>query len=177
MALVTDTLGANRNPPVKGITLAKVLSATPTTSGAALTDTENFFLKDCPFALDVLSVKAVCRSLTTANFDGTGGAVSVVVQSSDEVNTSPAAPTTITWDTLLTSTSIKDKATDAVAFTAPGDGTNVLDQTYASIPKGGSLRATLSAQVEDAYSGSGSAVEVLLIVECVPTDVKAKKYF
>lgn len=175
--LITDTFGTNSNPPSKTFKMVKTLSATPTTSGAAVTDTENFFNKDCPFPIEVISVVAVVQSLTTADFNGTGGAVSIIVQRSDEVDASPAAPTTPGWDTLLASASIKDKATDALAVAAPGDGTHVLDQTYVAVPKGGSLRATLSAQVEDTYASTGSLVTVLVIVECRPTGLKEKLYF
>ena len=176
MTTVTDNWANNLNPLPKVLKMAKILTVTPTTSGVALTDTENFLKKDCPFNLDVINVKAVSTALTTASFNGTGGAVSVVVQSSDEVDSMPAAPTTPTWDTLVSSVSCKDKATDALCFDAPGDGTNVLDQTYASIPKGGSLRAVLSAQVEDTYVGAGSEVSILVVVECRPTNIKEQLY-
>lgn len=176
MSLVTDNWATNLNPLPKEFDMVQLLTVTPTTSGAALTHTVNFFNKSCPFALKVVEVKAISQKLTTADFNETGGAVSVVVQSSDEVDASPAAPTTPTWDTLVASVDCKGKATDALCFEAPGDGTNVVDQTYASVPKGGSLRATLSGRVENTYRGSGSIIEILVCVKCVPTAVKDKRY-
>jgi hypothetical protein len=176
MSLVTDTWGTNLNPLPKEFDMVQLLTVTPTTSGSAKTHTANFFTKNCPFALKVVEVKAVSQKLTTADFNETGGAVSVIVQSSDEVDVSPAAPTSPSWDTLVASVDCKGKATDALCFEAPGDGTNVIDQTYANIPKGASLRATLSGQVENTYSGGGSVVEILVCVKCVPTAVKDKKY-
>ena len=57
-------------------------------------------------------------------------------------------------------------------FSAPSNASGLLnpsmDQSYVAVPKGGSLRATLSAQAKDAVSVS-SAVELLAIVECIPT--------
>lgn len=177
MALVPDTWGANLNPSPKTFKIAKVLSATPSTSGVAITDTQNIFLKDCPFALEVVDVQAVMRTITAASHDGAGGAVTVIVQASQEVDTSPAAPTTPIWDTLVASEECRGDAVDALCFDAPGDGTKVLDQTYVAIPEGGSLRATLSAQVEDAHVEADSPVEILLIVECRPTELKDRRYF
>ena len=177
MGLVTDNLATNLNPAPKTFKIAKVLSATPTTSGVAVTDTENFFNKDCPFACEVVGVQAVMRTITTADFNGTGGAIGVAVQASQEVDASPAAPTTPTWDTLVASEECKADAVDALCFDAPGDGTKTLDQTYVAIPKGGSLRATLSAQVENTYSGDGSLVEILVIAELRPTELKDRRYF
>lgn len=177
MTLVTDNWAGNLNPPSKTFKIAKVFSATPTTSGTAVTDTVNFFDKDCPFDVEVIGIQAVMRTITTANFNGTGGAVGVTVQSSNEVDTSPSPPTTPSWDTLVSSVDVKAVAVDALAFDAPGDGTNVLDQTYVAVPEGGSLRATLNAQVENTYSGAGSLVEILIIAECRPTDTKDRRYF
>lgn len=177
MSLVTDNWATNLNPSPKTFKIAKVVSATPTTSGAAVTDTENFFNKDCPFALEVVGVQAVMRTITTASHDGTGGSVTIITQASQEVDASPAAPTTPAWDTLVASEECKADAVDALCLDAPGDGSNVLDQTYVAIPEGGSLRTTLSAQVEDAYGGAGSLVEILVIVECRPTEIKDRRYF
>lgn len=177
MTLVPDTWPSNLNPPAKTFKIAKVLSATPNTSGTAVTDTENFFNKDCPFDVEVVGVQAVMRTITTASHDGTGGAVTVIVQASQEVDTSPAPPTSPSWDTLVASEECKGDAVDALCFEAPGDGTKVLDQSFVAIPKGGSLRATLSAQVEDAHSPADSPVEILVIVECRPMSVKDRLYF
>lgn len=177
MALVPDTWGANLNPSPKTFKIAKVLSATPSTSGAALTDTQNIFMKNCPFALEVVGVQAVMRTITAASHDGAGGAVTVLVQSSQEVDTSPGAPTTPVWDTLVASVECRGDAVDALCLDAPGDGTTVLDQSVVAIPEGGSLRATLSAQVEDAHSPADSPVAILLIVECRPTELKHQRYF
>ena len=177
MTLVADTWGSNLNPVPKTFKMAQVLTATPSVSGTAVTATANFFTKNCPFNVEVVGVKAVAQVLTPAHFNGAGGAVSVIVQRSDEVDTSPATPATAGWDTLVSSVSCKDKSTDEQCFDAPGDGTNTLDQTYVSIPKGGSLRATLSAQVENTYVGSGSTVTILVIVECRPTNLHEQRYF
>jgi hypothetical protein len=143
----------------------------------AVTATENFFLKNCPFPIEVVSMQAIMRTITTANHNGTGGAVTTVVQASQEVDASPASPTTVVWDALVASVDCKAIAVDGRCFDAPGDGTNTLDQTYVAIPKGGSLRAQLSAQVENAYIGAGSPVEILVIAECRPTAVKDRQYF
>lgn len=172
--LVTDTWAANLQPKISSRRIAKILTATPTTSGIAITHTVNFFNKNCPFAGKILNVKAIAKNLTVADFNGTGGAINIIVQTSDEVDTSPNAPTTPSWDTLVSTVSCKDKATDSLCFNAPGDGTNVIDQTHHTIPAGGSLKATLTAQVENTYSGDGSPIEILVIVEYLPTDVKAR---
>lgn len=177
MSLVTDTWGTNLNPSPKTFKIAKVLTATPVTSGTPLTSTVNFFVKDCPFNLDVINIKAVSQALTTAHFNGTSGAVGVIVQRSNEVDSQPASPSSVGWDELLASVDCKDKATDALCFDAPGDGTNTLDQDYVSIPKGGSLRATLNAQVENTYAGVGSLVSILIIIECRPTNLREQRYF
>lgn len=177
MSLVTDNWAANLNPAPKTFKIAKVLSATPNTSGSAVTDTVNFFNKDCPFDLEVVGVQAVMRTITTASHDGTGGAVTLIAQASQEVDVSPGAPTTPVWDTLVASEECRADAVDALCLDAPGDDVNVLDQTYVAIPQGGSLRVTLSAQVEDAHSPADSLVEILVIVECRPTEVKDQRYF
>jgi len=180
---IPSALFANRSlamtgiPAPKTFTIAKVLSATPTTSGVAVTDTENFFNKNCPMNVEVVRVQGVMRSITSADFNGSGAAVGLVTQVSQEVDTSPSPPTTPTWDTLVSSVDCKAITDDGLCFDAPGDGTNVLDQTYVAIPKGGSMRCTLSAQVENAYSGDGSEVEILVLAEFRPTDVKDRRYF
>jgi hypothetical protein len=175
--LVTDTWGTNLNPVPKTFKMAKLFTVTPVASGTPLTQTVNFFNKDCPFNVDVLNIKAISQALTTAHFNGTGGAIGVTIQRSNEVDSQPASPSTPGWDALLSSIECKDKATDALCFDAPGDGTNVLDQDFVSIPKGGSLRGVLSAQIEDVYVGGGSAVSILVIVECRPTNLREQRYF
>lgn len=177
MGLVTDNSSTNHNPPPKTFKRAVVLSATPTSSGVAITDTKNFFVKNCPFNVEVVSVQGIMRTITTADFNGTGGAIGITVQNSDEVDASPAPPTTPTWDTLMSSVECKAVAVDGQCFNAPDDGTNTLDQTHIDIPRGGSMRATMSAQVEDTYAGTGSEVEVLVIAEFRPTDIKDRIYF
>ena len=177
MTLVPDTWGSNLNPASKTFKIAKVLSATPNTSGVAVTNTENFFTKDCPFPVEVVGVQAIMRTITTASHNETGGSVTVIVQASQEVDSSPAAPTSPSWDTLVASEECRADAVDEMCFDAPGDGTKVLDQSFVAIPEGGSLRATLSAQVEDAHSPADSLVEILIIVECRPTELKDRRYF
>jgi len=177
MALVTDNLATNLNPAPKTFKIAKILSAIPTTSGTAVTDTESFFNKNCPFPVEVVGVQAVMRGITNADFNGTGGAVGVITQVSQEVDVSPAPPTTPVWDTLVASVECKAVVGDGRCFDAPADGTNVLDQTFVAIPRGGSMRCTLSAQVENTYAGSGSEVEILVIAEFRPTDPKDQLYF
>jgi hypothetical protein len=172
--LVTDTWADNLRLNLQPRTITKTLTVTPTTSGSAITQTVYFFNKNCPFNGKVLGIKAVARSLTAADFDGTGGAVSIGVQRSDEVDSSPSSPTTPSWDTLLSAVSCVGKSTDNLCFKAPGDGTNRIDQTYHTIPKGGSLRATLIAQVENTYSGDGSTVTIDVSIEYLPTDVSAR---
>lgn len=172
--LVTDTWAVNLQSKIKPCYIAKILTVTPTTSGTAITQIINFFNKNCPFAGKILNVKAISKNLTVADFDGAGGAVNLIVHTSDEVDSSPSEPTTPSWDVLVSTISCKDKATDALCFNAPGDGTNIVDQTYHTIPAGGSLKVTLTAQVKNTYSGDGSLVEILVIVEYLPTDVKAR---
>lgn len=177
MALVTDNWAANLNPPPKTFKIAKVMSATPSISDAAITDTQNFFNKDCPFDVEVVGVQAVMRTITTASHDGTGGAVTLIVQSSQTVDVSPTAPPSPVWDTLVASEECRADAVDALCLDAPGDDVNVLDQTNVAIPKGGSLRVTLSAQVEDNHAPADSLVEILVIIECRPTEITDQRYF
>lgn len=172
--LVTDTWADNLKLRLQPRKIIKTLTVTPTTSGTPVSQTAYFFNKNCPYNGRVLRIKAIAKSLTTADFNGTGGAVNITVQRSDEVDSSPNPPTTPSWDTLLESTSCKDKSTDELCLDAPYDGINTIDQTYHTVSAGGSLRATLTAQVENTYSGDGSTVEILLIIEYLPTDVKAR---
>ncbi len=177
MSLVTDNWESNLNPSPKTFSIAKVLSATAATSGLAVTDTQNFFNKDCPFPVEVVGVQAVMRTITTSGHNGAGGAVSLTTQMSHEVDASPAAPSTSVWHTLVASDDIKGDAVDAQCFDAPGDGSKTLDQTYVAIPQGGSVRATLSAQVEDAWAHDPIEVEVLVIATFRPTAIKDRRYF
>lgn len=184
MSLVTDTWGSNLNPPPKTITVYKTLSATAV-SGSAVTDTENFFNKDCPMDVDVINFEVHSVSVSGGGFDGSGSNLTVALQSSNEVDVSPAAPTTASWDTILTvnlSGVVSD--TDNLLFRAPCHSGYVsttglaLDQTYVSVPKGGSLRTTLSVQAEDAIGVAGSTpVELLAIVQCVPTNLRDQRFF
>lgn len=180
MGLVTDTWGANRNPTPKSFKMYKSLIATAV-SGSAVTDTEAIFTKDCPFPVKVIGFEVQAVVLTEADFSGSGSAMTVALQTSDEVDASPAKPTTVTWDTAVTvDCSGIASSTDKKLFVAPanaGDRVNVgLDQTYVAVPKGGSVRATLSAQAKDAVSVS-SSLELLAIVECIPTETKDQLRF
>lgn len=177
MTLVPDNWSTNLNPAPKTFKITKVLSVIPLVSGTAVTDTKNFFVKDCPFPVEVLSVQAIMRIITASDLDGAGGAVGVTIQASQEVDVSPSAPTTPIWDTLVSSIECRTIAVDGQCFDASGDGTNTLDQSFVAIPEGGSLRATISAQVEDAYVGEGTLIEILIIIECRPTATKDKRYF
>lgn len=175
MSLVTDTWGANRNPTPKSFKIYKTLSVTAE-SGTAATDTKTIFTKDCPFAVKVVGFEVQCVSVSGAGFSGSGSAMTVDLQTSDEVDASPASPTNVGWDTAVTvDCSGIASSTDKKLFGAPsnaGDRVDVgLDQTYVGVPKGGSMRATLSAQAHDAIGVSGSTpVELLAIVECLPTE-------
>jgi len=182
MSLVTDTWGANRNPSPKAFKMYKTLSATAV-SGSAVTDTESFFNKNCPFPVKVVGFEIQCVSVSGAGFDGSGAAMTVALQSSDEVDASPATPTTVSWDTVATidcSGSVSN--TDKKLLTAPSNSGDLLDvsldQTYTAVPKGGSLRTTLSAQAEDSIGVSGSTpIELLAIVECLPTAINDQLRF
>ncbi len=180
MALVTDTWGANRNPAPKSFKIYKTLTATAV-SGSAVTDTEAIFSKNCPFAAKVVGFEVQAVVLTAGDFSGSGSAMTVALQTSNEVDASPATPTTVVWDTVVTvDCSGIASSTDKKLFRAPsnaGDRVDVgLDQTYVAVPKGGSMRATLSAQAKDAVAVS-SSVELLAIVECLPTAVNDQLTF
>ena len=172
--VIADTWATNLQPKLKALKLFKLLSATPTTPGEAVTGTVYVFNKNCPFAGRIVGVRAISKSLTTADFNGAGGSVSLTVQTSDEIDVSPGPPTTPVWDTLIPAVSCKDKASDSICLDAPWDGANLIDQSYNTIPCGGSMKATLTAQVENGYSGDGSLIEILIIVEYLPTDVRAR---
>lgn len=182
MGLVTDTWGANQNPTPKTIKMYKTLSATAV-SGSAVTDTEAIFTKNCPFALKVVAFEVQAVSLVASGFAGSGSNLTVALQTSNEVDVSPAAPTVISWDTAVTvDCSGISSDTDKSLFKAPsnaGDRVNVsLDQTWTAVPKGGSLRTTLSAQANDAVGvGFSTPVELLAIVTCVPTETRDQRYF
>jgi len=180
MTLVTDNFATNLNPTPKTFRMWKRLEATAV-SGSAVTDTENFFTKDCPFAVAIIGFEVFCVAATGTDFVGSGSNLTVALQSSDEVDASPATPTVVSWDTVVSidcSGSVSD--TDKMLFTAPsnsGDLLNVsLDDTHKAVPQGGSLRATLSAQAMDAVRTS-TEVELLVMVECIPTELKDRRYF
>ncbi len=182
MALVTDTWGANLNPAGKPFKMYKTLNATAV-SGSAVTDTEAIFTKDCPFDVKVVAFEVQVVSLVASGFAGAGSALTVALQTSDEVDASPTSPTAVVWNTAVTvdaSGSASD--TDKSLFKAPsnaGDRLDVsLDQSWTAVPKGGSLRTTLSAQANNAIGVSWSTpVELLAIVTCVPTETKDQRYF
>lgn len=173
MTLVNDTWGANRNPTPKLFKMYKTLTATAV-SGSAVTDTDNFFNKNCPFPVKVIGFEVQCVSVSGAGFSGSGSNLTVALQTSDEIDASPASPTAITWDTAVTiDCSGYVASTDKKLFGAPSNSGEVLnvslDQTYVAVPKGGSMRATLSAQAHDAIGAGSTPVELLAIVECLPT--------
>lgn len=173
MTLVTDTWGANRNPSPKPIKMYKTLTATAV-SGSAVTDTAGFFNKDCPFPVKVLGFEVQSVVVTASDFSGSGSNLTVKLQSSNEIDASPATPTTVIWDNIVdVDCSGSVSSTDKKLLASPanaGDTINAsLDQTYVAVPKGGSLRATLSAQAKDAVSVS-SSVELLAVVEYIPTE-------
>lgn len=181
MGLVTDTFAANLNPPIKTFKAYKTLSATAV-SGSAVTDTDNFFNKDCPMNVDIIGFEVHCVSVSGDGFSGSGSNLTVALQRSDEVDISPAAPTTASWDTVVTvDTSGVTASTDKLLFSAPANSGAVvnasLDKTYQSVPKGGSIRATLSAQAKDAVGAGSTPVELLAIVELLPTTLRDQRYF
>lgn len=182
MSLVTDSWASNKNPTPKSFKMYKTLSATAV-SGTAVTDTETIFTKDCPFAVKVVGFEVQCISVSGDGFSGSGSAMTVALQTSDEVDSSPSAPTAVSWDTAVTvDCSGIASNTDKKLFGAPsnaGDRVDVgLDQTYVAVPKGGSMRATLSVQAEDSIGVNGSTpVELLAIVECLPTEFKDQLHF
>ncbi len=182
MTLVTDNFAANMNPTPKTFKMYKTLSATAV-SGSAVTDTEAIFTKDCPFAVKVVGFEVQSVSLVASGFIGAGAALTVALQTSNEVDASPAAPTAVVWDTAVSADCSGVAAnTDQSLFKAPansGDLNSVsLDQTWTAVPKGGSLRTTLSAQANDAIGvGFSTPVELLAIVTCVPTETRDQRFF
>jgi len=176
MTLVTDTWGANRNPSPKPIKMYKTLSVTAV-SGSATTDTENYYNKNCPFPIKVLDFEVQCVSVSGAGFSGSGSNLTVALQSSTTKDTSPTQPSSASWNTVVTQdASGSVSSTDKLLLRAPSNASGLfnlsLDQTYVAVPKGGSLRATLSAQAKDAIGVAGSTpVELLAIVTCIPTEV------
>ena len=183
MSLVTDNWATNLNPTPKTFKVYKTLSVTAI-SGSAVQDTENFFNKDCPFAIDVLGFEVHSVSVSGDGFSGSGAALTVALQRDTNVDTSPTAPVSPTWsDTLVTiNASGVAASTDKLLFAAPANSGAIinasLDKSFVSVPQGGSLRATLSAQAKDAIGAAGSTpVELLAIVECIPTELKDRRYF
>lgn len=180
MTLVTDNWASNLNPTPKAFKMYKTLSATAV-SGSAVTDTENFYNKNCPFPIKVTNFEVQCVSVSGAGFSGSGSALTVALQTSVTVDASPAAPVTAVWGTAVTqNASGSVSSTDKLLFAAPSNASGILnvsmDQTYTAVPKGGSLRATLSAQAKDAIAAGSTPVELLAIVTCVPTSLNAQRY-
>lgn len=180
MTLVPDGWAANLNPVPKTLKVYKTLSATAV-SGSAVTDTENFFTKDCPFNVDIIGFEVHAVSVSGAGFSGSGSNLTVALQSSDEVDTSPSPPTSVVWDTVTSvDTSGVTASTDKLLFAAPANSGSVvnasLDKTYVSVPEGGSLRTTLSAQAHDAIGAGSTPVELLAIVTLLPTSLKTQRY-
>ena len=181
MTLVPDNWSANLNPPPKTFKILKTLSATAV-SGSAVTDTENFFTKDCPFPVDVIGFEVHSVAVSGGSFNGSGSNLTVALQSSNEIDVSPSPPTTVVWDTVVTANASGLAASDdGLLFSAPSNSGTVInasmDKTWVSVPEGGSLRTTLSAQARDAIGTGSTPVELLAIVECTPTEVKDKRYF
>lgn len=180
MSLVTDTWGANRNPTSKQLQMYKTLSATAV-SGESVSDTGAYYTKNCPFPIKVVGFEVQCVSVSGAGFSGSGSALTVKLQSSDEVDTSPAAPTSVVWDNVVNiDCSGSVSSTDKKLLAAPanaGDTINAsLDQTYVAVPKGGSLRATLAAQAKDAIGAGSTPVELLAVVSYIPTETRDQRY-
>jgi hypothetical protein len=181
MSLVTDNWAANLNPVPKPGQMYRTLSATAV-SGSAVTDTEAFFTKSCPFPIKIVGFEVQAVSMSGGGFSGSGSALTVALQSSNEVDVSPAAPTAVVWDTVVSvDASGSAQSTDKLMFSAPGNVSGLLnpdmDQSFVAVPKGGSLRATLSAQAADALGVAGSTpVELLAVVDFVPTDLKTQRY-
>ena len=180
MSLVTDNWASNLNPTPKVLTMYKSLSATAV-SGSAVTDTEAFYTKNCPFPVKVLGFEVQCISASGAGFSGSGSALTVTLQSSDEVDASPAAPTAMTWDTVVTvNASGSVSNTDKLLFEAPGNASGLLnpsmDQSFVDVPAGGSLRATLSAQARDSLGAGSTPLELLAVVQYIPTAIKEQRY-
>ena len=179
MSLVTDNWATNLNPTPKPFKMYKTLNAVAV-SGSAVTDTEAFFTKNCPFPVKIVGFEVQSVLVTSAEFVGSGSAMTVALQSSDEIDSSPTAPTVVSWDTVVSvNASGSASATDKMLFEAPGNASGLLnpsmDQSFVAVPRGGSLRATLSAQARDAVSTS-TTVELLAIVTCVPTALKEQRY-
>lgn len=183
MSLVTDNWATNLGNKVapKSFKSVKTLSATAV-SGSAVTDTEAFFNKNCPFPIEVVGFEVHCVSVSGDGFSGSGSNLTVALQTSTTVDASPAAPVSASWNTAVTQdASGYCASTDKLLFSAPSNSGAVLnvslDQTYTAVPKGGSMRATLSAQAKDAIGVAGSTpVELLAIVEYRPTALKDQMY-
>ena len=181
MTLVTDNWASNLNPAPKPRQMYKTLSVTAV-SGSAVTDTEAFFTKNCPFPIKIVGFEVQCVSVSGAGFNGSGSAMTVALQSSNEVDTSPTSPTSVVWDTVVTvNASGSAQSTDKMLFSAPGNVSGLLnpsmDQSWVAVPKGGSLRATLSAQARDSIGINGSTpVELLAVVDFIPTDLKTQRH-
>ncbi len=182
MALVTDNWSVNLNPSPKSHKMFKTLSATAV-SGSAVTDTENYFNKDCPFAMTVVNFEVQCVSVSGAGFNGSGSALTVALQRDTNVDVSPTAPVTPTWsDTLVTvNTSGITASTDKLLLSAPANSGSIvnasLDQSFVDVPRGGSLRATLSAQAADTIGVAGSTpVELRAVISYIPTELKEQRY-
>lgn len=184
MTLVTDNWKTNLNPTPKTFKMYKTLSATAVSGTPSVTDTKNFFTKDCPFTVDVIGFEVHSVSVSGGGFSGSGSNFTVALQRDTNVDASPASPVTPTWpDTLVTvDASGYVAGTDKLLFSAPANSGAVLNaslvKTYVEIVKGSSLRATLSVQAADAIGWDGSTpVELLAIVECIPTEIKDQRYF
>jgi len=181
MNLVTDNWATNLNPTPKSFKMYKTLSATAV-SGLAVTDTQNFFVKDCPFPVDVIGFKVHSVSVSGAGFSGSGSNLTVALQTSTTVDVSPVSPVSASWNTPVSvNASGYVASTDSLLFSSPSNSGAVLhatlDKTYVSVPEGGSMRATLSAQAKNAIGSGTTPVELLAIVECIPTAVKDQRYF
>lgn len=175
MSLVVDTWGSNINPPSKTFSVTETLIATAITSGVAVTDTKNFFEKDCPFDVEVIDVQAFMRDITTSGI-GTSGAIGVVAQVSTKVDSSPSSPIDPSWNTLMPSVECSGVAVDGVAFeTSCENDPGTLDQTYVAIPAGGSFRVVLSNKMDS--PGDVGTVEILVVAKCRPTNLKEQRYF
>ena len=180
MTLVQDNWADNLNPTPKPLQMFKTLLATAV-SGSAVTDTKSFYTKNCPFAIKVVGFEVQCVSVVGSGFSGSGSNLTVALQSSNEVDTSPSSPTTVVWDTITTvNASGSVSNTDKMLFSAPSNVSGLLnpsmDQSFVAVPKGGSLRATLSAQAHNAILGSSTPVELLAVVDYIPTELKEQRY-
>ena len=180
MSLVTDNWGTNLNPTPKSFKVWKRLEATAV-SGVAVTDTENFFTKDCPFAVSIIGFEVFSVSILGSDFSGSGSNLTVTLQGSTTVDASPASPVSPHWNQVVSvdcSGSVSN--TDKMLFTAPSNSGDLLDvsldDTHKAVPQGGSLRVTLSAQAGDDIDRD-SPVELLTMVECIPTEIKDRRYF